>query len=146
MLYFLDTSAIIKRYHEESGTEFINSIFDSTDKSILVISSFTTIETVATLKKFKNKKIISTEDFFYSASKFNSECESQKIMVIDIEKFHITYAYSLILKHNIAAPDAIILASVISLKRDFPTFVCSDKSLIEIAKVNNIKVINPEDF
>lgn len=37
--YFLDTSAVVKRYHQEIGTDAIDSIFDSEDR-IIVISNF----------------------------------------------------------------------------------------------------------
>jgi len=38
---FCDTSAIVKRYHEEKGTEYIDRLFDSGDK--IVISALTIV-------------------------------------------------------------------------------------------------------
>ena len=45
--FFCDTSAIVKRYHEEKGTDYIDRLFEGGDK--IVISVLTIIETVSAI-------------------------------------------------------------------------------------------------
>lgn len=47
--YFLDTSAFVKRYHHEAGTEVIDKIFGEVDKE-LFISDLSIIEFYSVLK------------------------------------------------------------------------------------------------
>lgn len=61
--YFLDTSALIKRYHTEKGTSEIDRIFSEDDKAI-VISSICITEMVSALNRKKEEKIISKKDCF----------------------------------------------------------------------------------
>ena len=48
-LYYLDSSALVKRYYREEGTEFIQRLFDV--GSLFVTSSLAIVEVVATLAR-----------------------------------------------------------------------------------------------
>jgi len=67
--YFLDTSAPVKRYHSEKGTDEIDRIFTEDDRAI-VISSISITEIVSALNRKKEEKIISSEDLDIALSKF----------------------------------------------------------------------------
>ncbi len=58
--FFCDTSAIVKRYHEEKGTDYIDRLFEGGDK--IVISVLTIIETVSAFKKKKNEGKLSDDE------------------------------------------------------------------------------------
>jgi predicted nucleic acid-binding protein len=111
MFYYLDTSAIIKRYHKETGTEFINSIFNLSKEHIITISSITLLETITVIRKLLNKKIITSREYNDIITTFYNDCKSNKLMIVNIETFHINTAQKLVMESNISAPDAIILAS-----------------------------------
>jgi len=53
--YFLDTSALVKRYHQETGTKIIDKIFDSEEK-VIIISNISISEFVSALNRKKNEK------------------------------------------------------------------------------------------
>ena len=59
--YFFDTSALIKRYHEEKGTDIVDEIFDS--DSLIIISSLSIVEGVSALTRKKNEGKLSHEEF-----------------------------------------------------------------------------------
>lgn len=67
--YFFDTSAVVKRYHSEKGTEAIDRIFAENDRAI-AISSVSLTETVSALNKKKEEKTISKEDLDIALSRF----------------------------------------------------------------------------
>ena len=35
-LYFFDTSALVKRYHQELGSQRVNAIFDNQDNTLII--------------------------------------------------------------------------------------------------------------
>jgi len=45
--YYFDTSALVKLYHEESGTDKVENIFSSEDSTI-IISEFAVVELYST--------------------------------------------------------------------------------------------------
>lgn len=53
--YFLDTSALVKRYHSEKGTDRIDKIFSQDDRAI-VISSISLTEMVSAFNRKKEEK------------------------------------------------------------------------------------------
>jgi PIN domain nuclease of toxin-antitoxin system len=67
--YFFDTSALIKRYHAEKGTESIDRIFSEEDKAI-VISSICITEMVSAMNRKKEDKTISKNDLDAALSRF----------------------------------------------------------------------------
>lgn len=50
--YFFDTSALVKRYYEESGTDAVDSIID--DGGAIVITSLSVIEAVSAFRRKQN--------------------------------------------------------------------------------------------
>ena len=62
MNYFLiNASALVKRYHVETGTALINELFDATlgsDPKRLIISVLTLAETVAVLYRRGNERSV----------------------------------------------------------------------------------------
>lgn len=60
--YFFDTSALVKRYHEEVGTAAVDEAFDDADASFL-ISDLTVIECHSAFAKKVRTQEIEEEDF-----------------------------------------------------------------------------------
>ena len=52
-LLFFDTSALVKRYYEEPGTETVDTLIEG-DKTI-VISSLSVVETVSAFRRKYNR-------------------------------------------------------------------------------------------
>ena len=52
--YFFDTSALVKRYHQEIGSEQVNAIFDDQD-NILIISELALVELASALRRKQNQ-------------------------------------------------------------------------------------------
>jgi len=143
MFYFLDTSALVKRYHQELGTEVVDSLFTTADVSF-VTCSFVLLETIVVLKKLRKKGFITAEEFNDAFWQFQTECES-KIKIIDIYSFHIISARQLVLKYDFSAGDALILASATSMLREKPVFVCADETLLRVAKESGLNTLNPAE-
>ena len=57
MIYYFDTSALVKRYHREVGTEIVDSIIESDAE--IYFSSIAIAETVSALVRLKERGLIS---------------------------------------------------------------------------------------
>ncbi|KCZ71914.1 putative nucleic acid-binding protein, contains PIN domain [Candidatus Methanoperedens nitroreducens] len=140
--YFLDTSALVKRYHYEKGTDKIDKIFSEDDRAI-VISSISLIEMVSALNRKKEEKIILKKDLEIVLSKFFHDA-IKDFLVLELDGEHIQDSITLVLKRNIRTLDSLQLAVALSMKELKVTFVCADKKLVSVAKKEGLQTINPE--
>lgn len=140
--YFLDTSALVKRYHSEKGTDKIDKIFSQDDRAI-VISNITITEMVSAINRKKEDKVISKKDQDIALSKFFHDA-IKDFLVIDLDEEHIKGSIMLVLKRNIITLDSLQLAVALGLKELKVTFVCADKKLVSVAEKEGLQTINPE--
>ena len=94
MRYFLDTSALVKIYHKEAGTEKVLNIYKS--QNSIAISELSEIEFISTVyRKFRDKEI--NKDSIQLAF-FEVYCDSEDIFVcldkklaeiVELEKYKI---------------------------------------------------------
>lgn len=87
-LYFLDTSALVKQYHDESGSAVVNSLFDNSD-NIFVIASITLAEFASAFTRKVNEGIISEEDLHFCLTEFSKDI-LLRFLIIDLERSHIS--------------------------------------------------------
>src|SRR3989338_6586169 len=125
--YFLDTSALVKRYHLEVGTDVIDEIFDSVDR-VIVISNISISEFVSTINRKKNEKEITQDDLELVLSKFYADI-MEHLTVIGIDDSHTISSLELILKHNLKALDSLQLAIALELSDLDIIFVGADSKL-----------------
>lgn len=59
-LLFFDTSALVKRYYEESGTDVVDELIE--DEREVIISSLPVLETISAFKRRANTVDLSEED------------------------------------------------------------------------------------
>lgn len=140
--YFLDTSALVKRYHSEKGTDKIDKIFTEDDRAI-VISSISITELVSALNRKKEDKIISREDLEIALSKFFHDA-IKDFLILELDGEHIKSSIMLVLKRNIRTLDSLQLAVALGLKELKVTFVCADKKLVSVAEKEGLQTMNPE--
>lgn len=140
-LYFFDTSALVKRYHVESGSEKVDEIFNASD-GILVIASITIAEFVSAFARKLNEGIISEDDLRICLSEFSKDIISS-FWIIDIERSHINKSVSLIIKHNLRTLDSLQLAVFSTLLTINPTMVTSDEALFSATFKEGFHAIKP---
>lgn len=140
-LYFFDTSALVKRYHIESGSEKVNEIFDNSD-GIFVITSLTVTEFVSAFVRKLYEGVISEDDFRLCLSEFAKDIISL-FWIIDLERSHINKSISLIIKHNLRTLDSLQLSVFLDLSSLTPIMVTSDEALFNAVIKENFSVIKP---
>lgn len=144
MNYFLDTSALVKRYRYEIGTETIDEILQD-NGSTIIISSISICEVYRAIHRHLRMKRINKEDFEMAIDQFYTELHSQRLEMVESSRDILFHANHLIFSYNISVNDAIILGSAMSVSYRNPIFVCADinSGLLNAAKNCHFSILNP---
>jgi predicted nucleic acid-binding protein len=150
--YFLDTSAIIKRYIFEPGQALILSFCHPAQGHDLYISQAALIEVVAAICRRAREKSISIAERDRLITVFRQDSkQGYNIWPVTTDLYNA--AGNLCRSHRLRAYDAVQLACVLALRQDTlanqapePIFVCADVGLLDIAGVEGLKVENPNNY
>lgn len=150
MIFFLDTSALIKLYHHERGTDsFTNYLLEITGDVFVTISEITKIEVHSSLLKKYREKQISYKNLLQVFSVLENDFMKMKIINLDynIKNISIAIIDSFGMKYSIKTLDSLQLASAIYLNNisKINYFISSDKKLLNLAK-ELFPIINPENL
>ena len=147
-MIYLDTSAFVKRYHTEEGSEVVNKIFDEGKKGNkkIHISYWVISETVNALDKHFNRGGFTKEELkkvmgslFYD---IYSGIKEGYLIVSEISPEILTASWDYIIEEHLSAGDALHL--VTALYHGCTEFMAADKKLLRVAEKKGFKVINPE--
>ena len=144
MLYFFDTSALVTRYRAEIGTEVVDAMF-SDPAHVRVISALSIAETARALDTHVRQGEISAGDARLALSRLYAECHAGTLAVLEIQRRCIFRANELILTLHLTAPDAVILATALTVAPEAPIFVCADirSGLLRAAETHGLSTLNP---
>ena len=138
MNYFLDTSALIKKYIEESGSSFITGLMDQA--SNIYVSELTIIECYSTLRRILLENLISKNEYKYLKQEISYDFEY--FYKIDYSA-GLLHCENLIDTYQLKTLDSIQLAASLCVKDEIDVFVCCDNKLLKAAKEENLEIINP---
>ncbi len=142
MIYYFDTSALVKRYHWEKGTERVDSIIES--KNDIYFSTLAIAEIISVLTRLKNSNIISKKQYERITNVFFYDLEHRYVPV-PLDDSQIVNAIKLIEKYNLRTLDALHLSVALEVKEIGEcTFVSSDKKLWDAAAHEGFGILNPE--
>jgi predicted nucleic acid-binding protein len=143
MSFFIDTSALFKRYQPEKGTAVVARIIEDRSQP-LYISSITIVEMVSNLKRlFEIDKITTEEQFHQQRDFFYKDVVTLDMTILDVTAEDIIKAEELILKRYMKSVDSIQLAIALNLKSDDVTFVSADYRLCKIAAEEGLASVTP---
>ena len=142
MRYFLDTSALVKIYHKETGTAKVLNIHKS--QNAIAISELSQVEFISTVyRKFRDKEI-NKETLNCLLRKFQFDLEN-RYEVLMFSSAIIDEACSLLSKYSetksLRSLDSIQLAFFEVYCESKDIFICSDKKLAEIVELEKYKVL-----
>ncbi len=143
MPFFIDTSALFKRYQPEKGTAVVARILEDHSQP-LYISSITIVEMVSNLKRLLEVDKITTKDQFQQQRDFfYKDIVALDMTILDVTAEDVIKAEDLILKRYMKPVDSIQLAIALNMKSDDITFVSADQKLCKIAAEEGLKTITP---
>lgn len=135
---YLDASALVKRYRQETGSDVVNDTVNrvaSSHPRYVIVSSLGISETLSILNRRRNEASIPLEAFNRSLRGILEDIRRfSHALVIDDQLILASTQYTL--KHNINSADAIHLAVLLSLRsaldasRDELLCLAADRRLV----------------
>jgi uncharacterized protein len=111
-VYFFDSSAIVKRYVKETGTEWIIKLTDPANRNRIYIASITGVEVVSAISRRARNGDISQAEKLDAIAQFLVDFESQ-YRVLEITSDVIAEAVTLADAFALRGYDAVQLATVL---------------------------------
>lgn len=144
-MLFFDTSALVKRYADEEGTQTVDRLIENPDKSI-VITSLSIIEIASAFRRKYNRGAITERQRDGLLGSFFQEA-TDKFTVVPVDETSFEEAFDLVLEDDLRTLDALQLGAALAVPTpDLDlTFVCADDKLVEVAENQGISTINPLD-
>jgi uncharacterized protein len=145
-LYYLETSALVKLYVHESGTEHLLALVAGPAGHRFVILSLAQVEFRSAVRRRERDGQIPGSDANEMIESFDRHSEG-RFMVERFSDFLLDVASLLVDRHGLRAYDAMQLAGYLTLRAksgiDTPIFVCADKKLLDAAQLEHSPVLDP---
>ena len=146
--YFFDTSALVKRYRSEQGTDVVDGLFADAESSF-VISRLGIIETISALALKVRVGELEFSEYGIARKRFLGDVSQGTLKVVRLLVAHYRGAERLIDRYatlrRFRTLDALQLSTAFDLWQHgvIDVFVCADQALCEIAALENIATLNP---
>jgi predicted nucleic acid-binding protein len=155
-LYFLDSSAIVKRYFHERGHNWIETLHDPNQNHVLYIAQAALVEVVASICRKAREQDMPLEERNTTIDDFRRDVRSSySAWVVDNALYMA--AGDLCRTHRLRAYDAIQLACAIAVREDAlgsqppeaeppdVIFVSADHGLLTVALAEGFNIENPNN-
>jgi len=148
-VYFLDSSALVKRYVPEVGTSWVQALTDPDSGNQLFIARITWVEVLSALARRQREGSLDISQITQIVLAFRHHLNTQ-YRVLELTQTLAELAGQLVNRHPMRAYDAVQLASAVSLhtaitQAQLPTlvFLTADDRLITIAQTMGFLSDNP---
>ena len=140
MIYFVDASALVKRYVREPGTDGVRSLFSRGKK--LAAARITAVEVPAALARRARAGDLDERLAVKQAARVAADLAN--MYVVELRREVVRLANELVWRHALRAYDAVQLGSALHLKGATGvslTFVCADRTLADAADGEGVRVL-----
>jgi len=147
--YFIDTSALVKRYIAERGSQWVKALTDSQTGNKIILARITWVEMLSAFSRLKRESAIDENVFSTAlqALKFDWDIQYQ---VVEFDKAMAEQAGELVKKHPLRAYDSVQMASALKIHQIYAKaapglfmFVSADDRLLTVAKNEGLQIENP---
>ena len=148
---FLDTSALAKHYHAESGSATVRAIWAETSRS-LYVSRLAVLEIVSVFAAKVRAGTITAHEFDALRRRFLADIsKTKRLTAARLLVSHYQEADSLLTHHGPARRlrtlDSLQIAVALDLKKRgaIDRLVSADKDMLIVAAAEGMQILNPED-
>jgi predicted nucleic acid-binding protein len=149
--FYLDASALAKRYAPENGSAQVDAILDAVSGNRVYVLNVGVGEVVSILVRKRNAGRISPSDFGEAVVKLDTEiARAADVKRVSVSNRLALSSFSLIVTHSINSTDAIMLRSALVIARklraggDDLVLVASDQRLLRAGQAEGLITFNPE--
>lgn len=147
--YFLDSSAIVKRYSPEKGTNFVISLFKPSAQHQLYVARITLVEVISALARQQRGGFLKPDEYAKAVARFR-RVYAKQFFIVDIDAPLIEHASQLTEKHYLRGYDSVQLAAVLEVERlrqiaaaSRLTLISADVALNNAAQIEGVLTDNP---
>lgn len=148
--HYLDTSAVLKTYRSEEGSENLETLYSLSDSSskTLITSLYTSIEVASAGRLLVNRGEMTKASYAKMLKTYAEECR-ELFWMLSIDDSTVRYGEQMVKRYGLRPGDAIQLSSAVGVKRltaDLDTglgFVASDHDLCAAADAEGLFVMDP---
>lgn len=151
--YFLDSSALVKRYVNEVGTPWIQNLTSSRTGHLICVCRITAVEVVAALARRVKSGSLTPHDSAIAIAQFKAEI-ARDYRIVELTPILANRAIQLAESHQLRGYDAVQLASSLVVRDEllamgaissaFPYILISaDAELNAAATLEGVAVDNP---
>lgn len=148
--YFLDTSALAKRYHNESGSDYMDRILEQPESRFLISHlSIVELESVLAIKTRTGE--IDEQAMQIARRRFRADIARQRLLVAPpVHESHFHCARRLLIQYGVPEGlrtlDALQLAIALDLRQfgQADVLVAADQRLCRVASMAGCSAVNPE--
>ena len=144
MIYYLDSSALVKRYAAESGSDKVAALVESDEK--IAVSWLALPEALSAVARRAKGGSISVE--VLDSIRTQLHRDMQRFMTVEVCGAPVDGIEMLIARHALRGADSIHLSTALWLSkaaRSPVVFVASDNELLTAARVEKLKILNPSE-
>ena len=146
-VFFLDTSALVKLYVEETGTAQVVELCASNERHTLALLTLSRVEIRSALRRRERAGDLSEVDIDEILDQFVEDIRNLFI-IQPITDVLLQEAEGLVDRRQLRAYDAMQLAGcrifASGSDPEPPYFVCADRTLLRAAVAEGVSVLNPE--
>ncbi len=146
-IFYLETSALLKRYRTEEGTQVIQDLIEAKHEGeSLITSYFTVLEIVSVTTRLLRARTLTKRLYHRMVGDVERDA-TESIILQPASDAVLSAAIKQSMTYGLRAPDAIHLATALRVNAaiDEPFyFLCADNKLIEACVDSGLTVINPE--
>ena len=150
--YYFDSSATVKNYVQEVGSDWVKSVFNSVTTKVIYAVSISEVEVVSAFSRRRKGKTLSSNDAKVASQQFRYDFAND-FRVIEVDAVLINSAVNLAETHYLRGYDAVQLSAAIkiskqisSLKLGSLVFVSADNDLNTAANAEGLTVENPNNY
>lgn len=149
--YFLDSSAVVKRYINELGSGFVDRLVDPENGDNVFLAQITRVEVASAFARRKKGKTLTDKDAAAALASFTVDLDDI-YLTLDITTDVVAAAALIATKHAVRGYDAVQLAAALAANHNLTengynplTFVSADGDLNSTAIAEGLGVVNPND-
>ena len=150
-IYFLDSSAVVKRYVPETGSAWVTGITDPASGNLLYVARITGAEVVSAVTRRQRRSQITSPDAAVALLAFRRDFPSG-YLVIEIAASVVAKAMDLAERHGLRGFDSVQLAIALELRDQCrlaglpePTFITADNDLNMAAAAEGLAIDDPNN-
>jgi predicted nucleic acid-binding protein len=143
--YFLDSTAFLKLFIQEAGTDSIIRLMEETEDNKKLISAGTPLEVYSLLKRRQRTGSLASADFEAASSILR--IEAARMVQQPLNPAVLEAARQLLDRHEMRSGDALQIAAAVVAREMFQgmhvTFVSSDPRMLGFARAEHFDLLDP---